>query len=61
VKVSPEFVALDAVSAPNQRRTGVPAESYSSTPVTVTAGIPVKFRAPLLVIEPADAALNVID
>jgi hypothetical protein len=59
-KVSPALTVFDAVSAPNQRRTGVPVESYSSTPITVQAGIPEYVSARLEAIDPADAAANVI-
>jgi hypothetical protein len=36
--VSPAFVVLEAIE-PNQCRTGVPAESQTSTALTVTAGM----------------------
>jgi hypothetical protein len=38
-RVSPELTVFEADKAPNHLRMGVAAESYSSTPVTVQAGM----------------------
>ena len=57
--MSPEFVVLFAVNAPNQRRIGVPAESHNSTPTTVVAGIDVYVRFAFVDFDPAEAAENV--
>lgn len=59
VKVSPAFVVLALVSGPHHRRTGVAAESHSSTALIVVAGMFVTVTAALEAIEPAAAAANV--
>ena len=61
MKVSPAFTVLEAVRLPNHRRTGVAAESNSSTPVTVQAGMFVYVRPTFEEIEPEAAAAKVID
>jgi hypothetical protein len=59
VKVSPAFVVLAEVSGPHHSRLGVPAESHSSTPLIVVAGMLVTVTAALEAIEPADAEAKV--
>src|SRR5690349_9582224 len=56
---SPAATVREAVSAPYQRRTGLPALSQISTPTTVAAGMPAKTRSAELEVAPADAAPTV--
>lgn len=59
VNVSPELVVLGAVRGPHHVRIGVPAESHSSTPLIVVAGMLVTVTATFEDFEPAEAAANV--
>lgn len=64
VKVSPAATAFDPPdSAPHHLRTGVPAESHSSTPVIVAAGmfvtVTAEFDAAVPVVVDAAANVNV--
>lgn len=60
MNVSPALTTLSDVSKPNQRRTGVPDESHSSTLCTVVAGMLVYVIATLELIELDEARLKVI-